>query len=252
MADFFPFDSGPGSNVTEAQWGLMAKNWMQTGVIKGALNEHLTYADSSGLQVKVKSGNAWIQGFFFQTTAETILPISTPDVSNPRIDRVAIQVDWTNNNISLVVLQGTPAASPTPPALTQSTAIWQISLAQVYVGANVSTIAAGNITDERFPSPLITPTLLNGWVKNYQCHFWKDPDGTVNYNLAIMNGSTGVNTTIMIFPAGYRPGEQEMHTGFANGTSFVTQISNAGYLQNLQAMSTSINVVLKGSFKAAN
>jgi len=47
------------------------------------------------------------------------------------------------------VLTGTPAASPTPPNVTQSSTIWEISLAQVYVGAAVSTIAAGNITDER-------------------------------------------------------------------------------------------------------
>lgn len=149
MADFFPFDSGQGSNVTEAQWGLMAKNWLGTGVIKGAINEHLVYADSSGMQVKVEGGNAWIQGFFFQTTTETVLPISPADATNPRIDRVAIQVDWTNNNISLIVLQGTPATSPVPPVLTQSSAIYQMSLAQVAVGANVSTIASGNITDER-------------------------------------------------------------------------------------------------------
>jgi hypothetical protein len=149
MADFFPFDSGPGSNVAEAQWGLMAKNWLATGVIKGALNEFAVYADSTGMQCKVKSGNAWIQGFFFQTTAETIIPISAANATNPRIDRIAVQVDWTNNNISLIAIQGTPSASPIAPALTQNNSIWQISLAQVYVGANVSTIAAGNITDQR-------------------------------------------------------------------------------------------------------
>lgn len=146
---YFPFATGSGSNVTQAQWGQMAQYWMSTGVIKGALNELSVYADSTGMQCKVKSGNAWIQGFYFQSDAEVVMPISAANATNPRIDRVALQVDWTNNNISIIILQGTPASSPTPPALTQNTSLWQISLAQVYVGANVSTIAAGNITDER-------------------------------------------------------------------------------------------------------
>jgi hypothetical protein len=148
-AEYFPFDSGPGSNVTEAMWNLMAKNWLGTGVIKGAINELQVYADSTGMQAKVKAGQAWIEGFFFQIVTESIIPISPANATNPRIDRIAIQVDWTNNNISLIAIQGAPASSPTPPALTQNTSIWQMSLAQIYVGANVSTIVGGNITDER-------------------------------------------------------------------------------------------------------
>jgi hypothetical protein len=146
---YFPFDSGSGANVTESQWSLMAKNWMNTGVIKGALNELLIYADSTGMQVKVKSGQAWMQGHFFQSDAEETLSISNADSTNPRIDRVIVRVDWTANTIQLAVLSGTPAASPSAPNLTQNGSRWEISLAQVYVGANVSTIATGNITDER-------------------------------------------------------------------------------------------------------
>lgn len=146
---YFPFDAGQGANITENQWQKMAKNWLRTGVIKGILNEFQVYADSTGLQVKVKSGNAWMNGHFFESDAEVILPISTADVTNPRIDRVIIRVDWTANTITLSVLQGTPAVSPAAPALTQNTSRWEISLAQILVGANASTIASGNVTDER-------------------------------------------------------------------------------------------------------
>lgn len=146
---YFPFDSGQGANTTEAQWGQMAQLWLNTGVIKGKLNELSVYADSTGMQAKVKSGQAWIQGYFFQTDAEIVMPISAADASNPRIDRVVVRVDWTANTIALAVLQGTPAASPSAPAVTQNTDLWEISLAQVRVNAAVSTIAAGNITDER-------------------------------------------------------------------------------------------------------
>jgi hypothetical protein len=146
---YFPFDSGAGANVTESQWSLMAQNFLNTGVIKGKLNELSVYADSTGMQVKVKSGQAWMQGHLFQSGAEETLSISNANATNPRIDRVIVRIDWIANTIQLAILAGTPAASPVAPALTQNNSRWEISLAQVYVGTNVSTIAAGNVTDER-------------------------------------------------------------------------------------------------------
>jgi hypothetical protein len=146
---YFPFDSGSGANVTEAQWSLMAKNWLNTGAIKGVLNELSVYADSTGMQVKVKSGQAWMQGHFFQSDTEETLAISNADVTNSRIDRVIVRLDWTANTIQLAVLSGIPAASPSAPSLTQNSSRWEISLAQIYVGVNVSTIVVDNVTDER-------------------------------------------------------------------------------------------------------
>lgn len=146
---YFPFDAGAGSTVLESQWSKMARQWLTTGVLFDWLNRLEVYADSTGMQVKVRTGGAWIQGHFYENDTETTLSIAASNPSNPRIDRVVVRLDWTNNTIGLAVLTGTPAASPTPPNITQSTTIWEISLAQVYVGAAVNTIAAGNITDER-------------------------------------------------------------------------------------------------------
>jgi hypothetical protein len=147
---YFPFDSGAGANVTEAQWSKMAQNWLSTGVIKSYNNELSVYADSTGMQAKIKTGAAWIKGHYFEADAEEVLAIGTADGTNPRIDRIIVRLDWSLNTVQLAVLQGTPAVSPTAPALTQNTSRWEISLSQVYVGANVSTISAGNVTDERY------------------------------------------------------------------------------------------------------
>ncbi|MBT2727832.1 hypothetical protein J7E63_12875 [Bacillus sp. ISL-75] len=143
----YPFANSP--ILDASQWSKMAQNWLETGIIKGNLNELLVYADSTGMQVKAKSGQAWIKGHFFESDVEEVLAISTADSTNPRIDRVIVRLDWAENTIQLAVLQGVPAVSPSAPALTQNTSRWEISLAQVRVNANVSTITAGNITDER-------------------------------------------------------------------------------------------------------
>jgi hypothetical protein len=142
----FPFDN---SSVTELDWSKMASNWMETGVIHGELNQLQVFADSTGMQVKVKSGAAWIQGHYFESDAEETLAIGAADASNPRIDRVIARLDWAANTIQLAVLQGTPATSPVAPALTENTARWEIPLAKITVNAGAVTIASGNITDER-------------------------------------------------------------------------------------------------------
>jgi hypothetical protein len=152
----YPFSSSP--ILDASQWSLMAQNWLGTGVLKGVLNELLLYADSTGMQVKVKSGQAWMKGHFFQSDAEVVLPIATADSTNPRIDRVVVRVDWVANTITLNVLQGTPSASPGAPAITQNSSRWEISLGYVYINPAASTIASSNVTDER---PFAWPAVCN-------------------------------------------------------------------------------------------
>ncbi|WP_129692311.1 hypothetical protein [Gottfriedia acidiceleris] len=147
---YFPFDSGQGANATEAMWSKMAQHWLATGVIRDVLNDLSVYANSAGMTVRVKSGAAWLKGHYFESDAEEVLSIATADMTNPRIDRVVVRLDWTANTVQLAVLQGTPAVSPATPALTQNSSRWEISLAQIYVGTSVTSISAMSVTDERF------------------------------------------------------------------------------------------------------
>ena len=49
----------------------------------------------------------------------------------------------------MAVLKGTAAASPALPALTQTSAVWEIPLATITVTAALAAIATGNIADAR-------------------------------------------------------------------------------------------------------
>ncbi len=146
---YFPFDSGAGASITEAQWYQMARKWLGSGVLPDELDELEVYADSSGMQVKVKSGQAWMEGHFYESDAEETLAIAAADASNPRIDRVVVRLDRVANTIALAVVTGTAAASPSAPALTQNSSTWELALAQVSVSAGATSIAAGDVTDER-------------------------------------------------------------------------------------------------------
>lgn len=150
MAEVYaPFDAGAGSAITEVTWQKMARRWLATGVIRGYLNTLAVSAGGTAMSVSVASGGAWIEGFYYETDAAVAQTITAADATNPRIDRVVVQLDRTANTVSLVVLAGTPAASPVAPTLTQTDTLWQISLAQVLVDAAVGVIAAGKVTDER-------------------------------------------------------------------------------------------------------
>lgn len=157
---YWPFDAGAGSSITEDQWRKMARHWLATGILECEDNEAEAYGDSSGMQVKVGTGKAWIRGHYRESDAEETLSISAADPADDRIDRVILRADFTANTIALAILEGTPAGAPTAPSLTQSSSRWEITLAQVAVGAGVSTIAAANVTDERTFIPasgLLTP-----------------------------------------------------------------------------------------------
>lgn len=153
-----PFDAGAGANVTEDNWRKMARFWAGTGAIRGEDNDFLAYGDSSGKQVKVKTGKCFVRGHYGENTSEKTLAIADNASGNPRIDRVVLRADFTNNRIELAILQGTPAGSPTAPAVTQNSSIWETSLAQVAVANGFSTITAANVTDER---DLVWPASVN-------------------------------------------------------------------------------------------
>lgn len=124
------------------------------GVLGGIGNELEVTANSSGMEVHVNSGIALLKdGVPYVKEATSNVTITAADPTNPRIDRIILRLtregQTDQGKIALVALAGTAAGSPSAPSLTQSSATWEISLAQVLVDAAASTISAGKVTDER-------------------------------------------------------------------------------------------------------
>ncbi|QQE80940.1 hypothetical protein [Alicyclobacillus sp. SO9] len=152
---YFPFTSGSGTQVDTSQWSMMARNWVPTGVIKGALNELAVTAAGTAMSVSVDTGRAFIMGGQYQNDASKAVQIAAADATNPRIDLIALRIDWSANTIGIVYLEGTAAASPVAPSLTQNDILsggtrWEIPLAQVAVAANATAISSSDVTDERY------------------------------------------------------------------------------------------------------
>ncbi|MEU0674461.1 tail fiber domain-containing protein [Streptomyces sp. NPDC006172] len=142
----YPFDS---QSVTETDYSRLFREFQSTGVADSlGGTSFYTYADGTGMTVKVNAGFAIIRGHAVYSTATEPLTIAAAGTS-ARVDRVVLRLDPAANSITLAVLTGT-AGSSTPPTPTQTdTGIYEFPLATVAVGANVTSIAAGAVTGER-------------------------------------------------------------------------------------------------------
>lgn len=121
----------------------------------GIVAESTTYLQvmaKEGLTVRVNVGKAYINGGFFKPKTVTDLNIEDSDTTNPRYDMVVLRWDATIKKIYLDIVKGTPAATPSVPALTRNEIVYELGLARIYVAANTLQITQANITDLRFNS----------------------------------------------------------------------------------------------------
>lgn len=97
--------------------------------------------------IDVLSGSALVQGIAYLNDDTESFVVAANASGNPRIDTVVVQADYAQQTARLVLKQGTPAASPTPPSLTQTPGImWEIPIADIAVANGFTTISQGNIT----------------------------------------------------------------------------------------------------------
>jgi len=119
----------------------------------------VTQAGSPNMTVLVGPGVAAIPGnesntqgtYFVANDAIVTLTITAAHATLPRIDIVVVNVrdqvySGASNDSQLQVVAGTPAGSPVAPTAPNNS----ITIAQVLVGAGVTSIINGNITDARF------------------------------------------------------------------------------------------------------
>lgn len=108
-------------------------------------------ADASSATVRVKPGVCFINGATGYTEEIKTLDLTAGDSSLPRIDTVVCRLNDNSDyrNIYLDIILGTPASTPTAPALTQTDSVWEIGLANIYRAANSTVVTSADITDTR-------------------------------------------------------------------------------------------------------
>ncbi len=108
----------------------------------------------NGMQVTVKAGKAWINGYFYNNTSDLSLTLATADGVLNRIDRIVVRWDLTKRKISVVMKSSTPATSPVVPALQRDADAYELCIADVFVRAGSTSVMQLDITDQRYNSSL--------------------------------------------------------------------------------------------------
>jgi hypothetical protein len=140
----YPFDA---QTVSESQYSQYFRELQDSGVVGSAGGPELKVSSSGGMTLSVAIGQAVVRGHFYNNDAVASLTIAAADTA-ARTDRIVLRLDPAANSIVLMILRG--AAGGGVPALTQTdTGIYDMVLANVTVGASVTSISAANITDQR-------------------------------------------------------------------------------------------------------
>ena len=104
----------------------------------------------TGMTLTVAPGRCQIYGALLEVTgSREDLVVSAADSDNPRIDTVVVEYNLGTdiNTARVAIVQGTPAASPEAPILSDTATLYQKPLADVLIPAGALT--AGAITDRR-------------------------------------------------------------------------------------------------------
>lgn len=112
---------------------------------------------ASGMVCTVAAGRAWINGKFYYNDAPKSFAAVTAPAGGSRWDRIMLRLDndIATRSIALRYAQGTASNSPTKPEPVRSGNVYELVLADIFVGTNATSVT---ITDTR------SDTSICGWV----------------------------------------------------------------------------------------
>lgn len=153
--NYLPFNSKNHDRIYKAEdWAWYFSTFIGNGVFPSAQNNGLQVVAGEGMQVIVKAGYGFINGYAFRNEQDYIIALETADGALNRYDRVVLRWDLAAREMYLAVLKGSASARPSPRALTRDVEIYDLALADVYITKGTLSVKNANITDQRYNSNL--------------------------------------------------------------------------------------------------
>lgn len=118
----------------------------------GVFNNELQVQANDNMTVTLKSGTAFINGYFYNNTVDKVINISLSDTEQSRIDSIVLRFSKENRQIIADVLEGSYADNPVAPELTRNSNIYELRLCNISVNKQADSITTSMIEDCRFNS----------------------------------------------------------------------------------------------------
>ena len=116
--------------------------------------KQLQAIETDRMNVIIKPGKAWINGFIYINTDELILPIDVADGVLHRIDKIVLLYDVVEREIRAKIKKGEFASEPKAPQLTRNDDMYELALADIKINAGAISITQADITDLRLNKEL--------------------------------------------------------------------------------------------------
>lgn len=195
--------------------------------------------------INVLAGAALVQGIaYFNTTTQVLTPAANAS-GNSRIDTIILRADYALQTIRLAILQGTPAASPVAPTLTQSAGVmWEIPIADILLATGFTSIAQSVISPRQ--------DWVNAPPAVYLDHVLNNSGGTLNDGDVVIYDTTAdraaTTTTTLENPLvlGVWRGQT------ANGAYGRVQTQGIGYIKTAAAVTRGNPLSTSTTVKAAD
>ena len=139
------------------QISSMFEGLISDGVYENVGNGLIVTA-TSGMIVQVGTGRALLSSKWVKNDAPVSLTINQANAILPRYTGIVLRLDVSSRDITLEMIDGTPASTPVKPSITRNAQYYDLLLAYVYVGAGVTSISQADIEDTR------ADTASCGWV----------------------------------------------------------------------------------------
>ena len=151
MADGYGlfWNSDSGDRKYDAQ---SFEKWLKKFFTSGVFEGDLQVLASSGMTVQVQTGYSNVNGKVGLFESATNVTLNAANSRYPRIDTIIIERNDVNRVIQIDKVTGAYTGEnpqPTAPIWDETQGIYQLVLAQIYVGAGVSSISQEDITDKR-------------------------------------------------------------------------------------------------------
>jgi hypothetical protein len=132
------------------QFAAYFASFIGNGVFGSSMQQLKVLAqDTANMSVKVGSGQAWINGWWYRNTDAYTLDIDVADGVLSRIDLIVLRWGQTERDMWLQVIKGKPSAKPVAPSISRGADYYDLQLATVSIPAGAIKITQAQITDTR-------------------------------------------------------------------------------------------------------
>ncbi|MFJ8216234.1 hypothetical protein [Bacillus cereus] len=144
------FSSVNGDRRYKAEdWANYFNKFITNGYFPNVGSNLQVIADRNRMQITLKPGSAWINGYMYQNTEDLVLNVDTADGVVKRIDRVVLRCDFVERRIRAYIKKGVFAANPVAPTLQRDADAHELAVAEILVRNGVVVINQEDVTDIR-------------------------------------------------------------------------------------------------------